>query len=323
MTPTLTIIVPIYNVEAYLHRCLDSIYTQTSSDFEVILVDDGSRDQSRVIAEQFSEKDNRFKYYYKDNGGLSDARNFGITRSSGAFIAFVDGDDYVADRFVELMLRKQAETDSKIVVCDMAYVYDTKFKHSSGGDFDVVNVQDQMEFININNSACNKIYHRSLFDKLQFPKAKLYEDLFVVPILLFQANRVARVDQVLYYYVQREGSIVHRINPNIFDIYEAVHHVKCVLTDQVKNTMEFSNIINHMYIEHGLYLTTIRIKESSSFSDQIKYFRLNIVKLDQYYPQWINDSELNKYSIKQRIIFRLLDLKLWWLVALIYRKRFT
>ena len=323
MTVHLSIIVPIYNVEAYLFKCLDSLAQQTFKDFEVILVDDGSKDQSRQIAKDFAKRDRRFKYHRKQNGGLSDARNYGVDHASGEYLAFVDGDDYIAPNFVELMLYKQKETQAKIVVCDMFYVYESEQKFSAGADFDYVSIQENLQYLNINNSACNKIYHRELFNHRRFPKGKLYEDLFVVPILLFEADCVAHVHEPLYFYIQRRGSIVHQINPKIFDIYDAITHIKETLNGQVEDVKEFQDIIHHMYIEHGLMLTTLRIKESVELEYQAPYFKQNIEKLNECYPNWRKDDQLKQYTMKQRIIFGLLAFGLFDLVSFMFRKRAT
>jgi glycosyltransferase involved in cell wall biosynthesis len=321
MKVMLSIIVPIYNVETYLFKCLYSITNQGSKNFEVILVDDGSTDRSKDLAVRFADNDQRFKYYLKQNGGLSDARNFGIDHSNGEYLAFVDGDDYIASNFVELMLHKQQETQAKIVVCDMIYVHETNQRFSSGGDFDVVNIQENLQYLSINNSACNKIYHRDLFRKNRFPKGKLYEDLFIVPILLFEANRVAHVKESLYFYVQRGGSIVHQINPKMFDIYDAITHLSEELKNKVKEPEILEKLINHMYIEHGLMLTTLRIKDAVDIKNQAHYFKQNIEKLDACYPNWRNDDRLKQYSMKQRIIFTLMSWGLFNPVSYLFRKR--
>jgi glycosyltransferase involved in cell wall biosynthesis len=323
MTIKLSIIVPIYNVEAYLFKCLESITNQTLKEFEVILVDDGSKDQSSVIAQKFVRDDARFKYFFKANGGLSDARNFGIVQAKGEFIAFVDGDDYISEQFVEFMLQKQLETQANIVVCDMAYVYDSETKFSSGGNFSLVYVKDNLQYLNMNNSACNKIYHRELFEQHRFPKGKLYEDLFIVPILLYEANCVAHVEAVLYYYVQRGGSIVHQVNPRIFDIYDAITHLKDSLSPRVNQKESLFSVIHHMYIEHGLYLTTLRIKDSVDIKNQGQYFEQNMKKLEHCYPNWQEDVNLKQYPFKQRVMFTLLALRLYSLVAFLFRKRLS
>ena len=295
-----SIIVPIYNVEQYLGKCIESLIGQTYGDIEILLVNDGSPDESDKVMEEYAARDRRISCLYKENGGLSDARNYGIDHANGEYLMFVDSDDYIALDTIELLVASIKEKDSEIAVCDMEYVYDDHEVYTSGGDFEVLSFSDNHEVVFINNSACNKLFRKSLFDDIRFPKGMWYEDLACIPIVLSKAKRVSKVNKALYFYVQRGGSIAHTINEKIFDIYKAID-----IIGNYYGNHEMDAEIRKLYIEHGLFLTTLRIRESAD--DIIGYWKMNLDKLDEYYPEWRNIRKFSDYGIKQNIIFKLLQ----------------
>lgn len=314
-------IVPIYNVENYIVKCLDSLIHQSYSDFEILLIDDGSTDNSGEIAESYANQYINVKYFKKINGGLSDARNFGIEHARGEYLMFIDSDDYVDVQLLEKLMGKQIQTQADIVACDMLYVYENgRQVVASAGNFDIGSAKDNLTLLKINNSACNKLFRRVLFDNIRFPIGKLYEDLFIVPILLFHANHIALVHEPLYFYLQREGSIVHKNNQRMFHIYEAINNVYIVLKDETKDKHELKRVIDSMYIEHGLHLTTLRIKQNGDFLDRKNFFKLNLEQLDYYHPTWYRDESISRFPIKSRFIFMLLKYRVFWFVALLLKR---
>jgi glycosyltransferase involved in cell wall biosynthesis len=308
-----SIIVPIYNVEKYLNKCIDSLIKQTYNKIEILLVNDGSKDNSNIIMEEYAKQDKRVKCFYKNNGGLSDARNYGLKNSNGEYVMFIDSDDYIALNAVELLVNSIKENSSEIAVCDMSYVYDDHQTYTSGGNFDTLSFNDNHEVIFINNSACNKLFKISLFDDIKFPTGLWYEDLACIPIVLSKAKKVSKINEALYFYVQRGDSIAHTISNKIFDIYQAIK----MISDYYDNH-QLDKEINKLYIEHGLFLTTLRIKDSGD--EVIKYWEMNLEKLDQYYPAWRNIKKFDNYSFKQNIIFKLLQKNKLNLVYKIYNK---
>lgn len=318
----LSIIVPIYNVEKYLAKCLDSLVNQTFLDFEILLVNDGSTDKSLMIANKYRDNyPDLINVYTKINGGLSDARNYGINHAKGEFLAFIDSDDYLDLSMFEKMFESQAQYSSDIVACDMMYVYEDGTQNiSSAGEFDVENPKENLSMIDINNSACNKIFSRSLFETIRFPVGKWYEDLATIPLVIYEANLISHVKEPLYYYLQRTGSIAHTKNAKMFDIYWAIDYIsKFFYRSKDKNML--SPIINKMYIKHGLFLTTLRIKNITNFNDRKVYYKLNINELESKYPGWVSDLSLKTYPIKTRIIFKLFQYRLYVIVALIFREK--
>lgn len=308
-----SIIVPIYNVEKYLAKCIDSLVNQTYRDVEIILVNDGSTDSSEDIVKQYAEKDSRIMALNKVNGGLSDARNYGLKYATGEYCLFIDSDDYLALNAIELCVNKVNESNADIVCFDMIYVYSDHETFASGGDFDLLSFKKDSSAILINNSACNKMFKRTLFDQIQFPKGMWYEDLATIPIILSKADCIAKVNEGLYYYLQREQSIAHTINEKVFDIYKAIKMVEDYFSGANLN-----DEIEKMYIEHGLNLTTLRIKNDAK--DVVRYFKLNNQYLDKYYPAWRKIKKFEEYSMKKKIVFYLLQHDLFMLVKLIYKK---
>jgi glycosyltransferase involved in cell wall biosynthesis len=296
---------------------------QTFQDFQVILVNDGSTDASRTIAlDYFKRYPQLFVLLDKVNGGLSDARNHGIAHATGEYIAFIDSDDYIDSEMFASMLKTAEYEDADIVACDMLYEYeDGTSKYSSAGDFSVGNAKEDLRLIDINNSACNKIFRRSLFVEIRFPKGKLYEDLFIVPILIYRANKLVRVKEAFYHYLQRDGSIVHENNPRMFDIYDALQNINKTLKAEVRDEVELLQIYHAMLIKHGLYLTTLRIKDNGQFANRVTFFKQNMAILESIYPTWFNDKSIQSYPFKTRLLFMLLRYRLFYVVGLLFKRR--
>lgn len=224
--PKFSVIVPIYNVEAYLERCLNSLKNQTFEDFEVLCVNDGSPANEQEIIERFVNEDNRFKGLVKTNGGLSDARNYGIDRAEGEYFVFIDSDDYVDVHLLEKFHQRHLECKSDFVVCDYMQVYASgaepemiRMKEVSG-----TSLKENPELIDaIGNCAWNKCYHRDLFMKtgIRYPKGYLYEDLGTSYSLLAHARHVSFIKEALIYYgVDRPGNISTKVDRRLFHVIE-------------------------------------------------------------------------------------------------------
>lgn len=212
MHELISVIVAVYNIEKYLVDCIESIIHQTYSKLEIILVDDGSTDGSGAICDKYAQNDARIKCLHKRNGGLSDARNYGLSHANGDIISFVDGDDYLDYRFYELLIK-----DMKIYGCDVVECYPMAFKDGTIPTSNYINntiVLTPKEWLTEHNLgtflSCvvwNKLYSKRLFDGIYFPVGKLYEDEATTYKLIYKANKIARNKSALYFYRQRAGSI--------------------------------------------------------------------------------------------------------------------
>ena len=223
-----SIVVPVYKVEKYLSRCVDSLINQTYQNIEIILVDDGSPDKCGEICEKYAEIDNRIKVIHKENGGLSDARNAGIDIATGKYITFVDSDDYVSKNMIVNLMRGIKEGNTEIscirfIMCPDSGV--DRLSETKNATFDTYIKEDFLEKMlyqeEIDNSAWGKLYNRDLFEGVRYPKGKLYEDLATTYKLLHKTDRVAVSHSDDYYYVQQENSIMHmNFNPSKMDAIE-------------------------------------------------------------------------------------------------------
>ncbi len=320
----ISIVVPVYNVAPYLERCIDSLVKQTYEHIEIILVDDGSLDHSFKIMQQAAKQDSRIVCIQKPNGGLSDARNAGFAKSHGEYVMFIDSDDYVAHNMCELMVTSALQKDADVVVCDMEYFYDDgHVSFASGGEFTDMIVSQQPSLIRMNNSACNKLFERSLLDDVDFPLGEWYEDLATIPIILCKARKIAKVNEALYFYYQRSGSIAHSANPKIFDIYNAISRVINYITENIEEPLQsaYRKEMYHAYIIHGLDLTTLRIKDFEDVEMSIEYLRQNMNHLNQAYPTWQSDALVKSASWKKRLIYQLLKNQKWKWVLKLYGKK--
>ena len=208
-----SVIVPIYNSGKYLRKCLLSLAGQTFSKMEVILIDDGSTDLSRYICETFCKEFSSFHYYWKENGGSSDARNMGIQKSQGKYLSFVDSDDYVDKKFIEKLWKKATEEASQLVCCGYYLDRDNKKKkmcYPKSGRIGFVDFWSQiLSGEEIGNFMWNKLFERQLFDEVQFPIGRKYEDKFTLYQLADRCKGISIVAEPLYYYVFREASVVN------------------------------------------------------------------------------------------------------------------
>ena len=211
--PLLSIIVPVYKVENYLPKCIDSILAQTFTDFELILVEDGSPDDCPALCDAAAEKDARVRVIHQKNGGLSAARNAGLDAARGAWIGFVDSDDYIAPEMYEVLHQAVQSTGADLALCDYAEVDEAgkpcppMHVSLSEGELTGQKLLKRASGLMV-QLAWNKLYRRAIFTQLRYPEGKLNEDLFLIPEVCLQIQKAVVVPKALYYYVQRGGSIM-------------------------------------------------------------------------------------------------------------------
>lgn len=210
----ISVIVPIYNVEQYLSRCVDSLLAQTYRDFELILVDDGSPDNCGALCDDYATQDTRVRVIHKPNGGLSDARNAGLRIACGEYIAFVDSDDWVSPEYLEKLLNAVIETDADICECDIIrtateYPQLPDIGPAAAAVYDPETAMEQLIRDSIfHQYVWNKLYKRHVIQDLLFPEGKTNEDEFWTYLAFGRANKVARINSPLYFYFQRSTSIM-------------------------------------------------------------------------------------------------------------------
>lgn len=223
----ISVIVPVYNVEKYLARCIESILTQTYSNFELLLIDDGSTDGSLKICEKYRDQDIRVSCFHKKNGGLSSARNYGLDRMNGSYVTFVDSDDYTGPDYLKILFEMMENGTSEVTIIGVEDFYkDQAPANTPYEDIRTVikgeNIfREMVMFDKFTWSACGKLYKRELFEQRRFPVGALYEDLQMIPYLLCSCNAVScsSVKQY-YYYINRAGSITRSISKTSIRMWE-------------------------------------------------------------------------------------------------------
>lgn len=249
-----SIIVPVYNVEEYLERCIKSILSQTYKNIEILLIDDGSTDSSREICDYYQTVDNRIKVFHKSNGGLSDARNFGIEKSNGDYLTFLDSDDWIDKYYVEKLLLLCQKYDADISICNYLATYN---------EMDVINRNNAEKILLVTNHeamkyfftkyntqftiACAKLYSKSLFNNIRFPYGKLHEDEFTTYKLLYAAKKIVFTEEQLLFYWQRSDGIMGKKEnlKNKIHLVEAFNERLLFFENQGLNK-EYNLLVKHI-----------------------------------------------------------------------------
>lgn len=224
--PQISVIVPVYKVEKYIRKCVESILAQTFTDFELWLVDDGSPDNCGNICDEYAQKDARVKVIHKENGGLSDARNTALDVMNGKYVFFVDSDDWISKDALEIMHSALERTGAKVATGNIVSKYED-------GRETVLYAPTQHERILLGDEmlttlhqpcACNRLYDAELFQTLRYPVGRLYEDAFTYHKILAQIDKMVLVGRNTYYYLIRGGSIMNSAyNIRFTDIVDAVY----------------------------------------------------------------------------------------------------
>lgn len=227
-TSLISVIIPVYNVEKYINRCIESVRNQTYKNLEIILVDDGSTDQSGKICEHYREEDDRIVVIHKENGGLSSARNAGIEHINGRFFMCVDSDDFIEKEMIEILYHNLKMYHADLSVCNYCYFFEngTKKLHGTGNIKGLFSQKKAIELIGLGKdftgSAWGKLYRKEIFGDLRYPHGKLCEDQFVIYHLLLRCKNIYFDGNPFYYYVQRSGSIMsNETSVRMLDVVQA------------------------------------------------------------------------------------------------------
>lgn len=320
MKETISVVVPVYNVESYLERCVKSIVNQTYKNLDIILVDDGSTDHCGYMCDMFESSDNRIRVLHKENGGLSDARNAGIRVAQGEYITFVDSDDYISSNYIDELVRAIEDTDSDMSMVDTRVV-DESSEVNTNPQIGNITVLSKKEAIkrtlhnNLRQSAWGKLYRRSVFKNVLFPVGMLYEDLAIVFNLLDQVSTIARSDAKLYTYVVRPGSIMQsRFNPKQYESLQvaddAAEFIKC-------NYPEFA--IEAEGKKVYTYFTVLK-NMSGPIGENEEIKKELIKRIKKNARQLVFSRDINK-TLKLRIICVCMSERLYyWAESLLYKE---
>ena len=287
-----SVIVPVYKVEQYISKCLDSLVNQTLEDMEIIVVNDGSPDNSEKIIKDYAKKYKNIKYLKKENGGLSSARNFGLKHATGEYIGFVDSDDYVDKRMYQMMYEKAIEASADLVVCDLNYVYEDKEEKAySNIKTDTTDIKSIMN--NIYPAAWNKLYKKELFDnEVYFKEGVWYEDVEFIYRLLPYVNKIGVVHEHFYKYIQRENSIIRTIDKRL---YNYIDNWNGILEFYKKRDLyiSYEKELEYSYVRY-LYATFIKQACKYDYENYLKAVDEAIKNVKNSFPKY----RKNKYFYK-------------------------
>jgi glycosyltransferase involved in cell wall biosynthesis len=317
----LSIIVPVYNTEKYINKCIDSILNQTFEDFEIILVDDGSPDKCGEICDQYAKQDMRVKVIHKKNGGLADARNAGIEIAKGDFIGFVDSDDYIKKDMYSEMLAAIGEYKVKIVTCG-------RFDVSNGVTTEafVINkpikmtaeeaIGNILTWNGLDSSCCDKIFEKSLFQEIRFPLGRVNEDIFIMYRLIDKAKTIVHIGSPKYYYVHRENSIT----TNSFSVKKLDFPI---VTSEILNYMKnnYPNLVEEamfFYFSSHIYILNILINEEKEKQYEVE-FNKSYLEIRKNSLKFLKNKYINKKN-KIKILLMIVGEKLFVNVMKMYNK---
>lgn len=294
--PKVSVVVPIYNVEKYIKKCMDSLVNQTLQEIQIIFVNDGSTDESGNIAKEYASKYlNKIIYLEKENGGLSDARNFGMRYAEGEYIAFLDSDDYVENTMYEEMYNKALQENSDYVECDFLWEYPDKTKKDKRNSY---NNKKEM-LTNVRVVAWNKLIKREILEKnnISFPKGLRYEDIEFTYKLIPYLNKVSYVDKEFVHYVQRNNSIANVQNERTAEVFTIFDNI--IKYYQEKNFYEeYKEELEYSYSRILLCSSLKRICKIKDSKTRKKLIEETFEKLYQQFPLWKENKILNNRSIK-------------------------
>ena len=310
----ISVIVPVYNVEQYLRKCIDSIISQTYKNLEIILVDDGSKDNSGKICDEYENKDERIKVIHKKNGGLSDTRNIGLDIAKGDFISFIDSDDIVENDFFEYLIGLQKKYNSDITECNFVKVYEEKLKDFAfpKNSYHSIVVTDSYgalknytsfdDDISTNSVVVwNKIYKKELFEKVRFPVGKTHEDQYTMYKLLAQVNIFVTSSEAKYGYFQRADSIINKkFNEDRLSVFDAYDEVIEFLHQ--KNYTELEEKFQRRYLQTIIDFTDITSKLEKT---EKKNFNRKLIELFENRYEKTENFVKNSDIYKDRLRFYL------------------
>lgn len=265
----ISIIVPVYNVENYIEKCIVSIINQTYKNIEILLIDDGSTDKSGDICKKWSSKDNRIKYFYKKNSGVCSARNRGLEEAQGAYIGFVDADDWISPIMYERLYFLLIKYSCSLSICGRTRVIKEKcFEYPSTGVHYFPNGNIEMKYLSCQydlNICMNKLYHKDIFKSLRFPTNMTYaEDLYIVPDILSHTNGIVYTAEGLYYYLERGNSASFSFNEKkAWNDIEAKNKFLLYLKKEKINSKIAFDWLFGAYVKGTLYIKDKRSVKSS------------------------------------------------------------
>ena len=287
-----SVIVPFYNVEEYIEKCLETLVKQTLEEIEIILVNDGSKDGSSKIAKKYQKMyPNKVVYLEKENGGLSDARNYGIPYAKGEYIAFLDSDDYVEKDMYSQMYEIAKKENSDMVECNFYWEYEDSKKEDIGKTYEQKN--EMLEKIRV--VAWNKLIKREILEKTQikFPKGYYYEDVEFTYKLIPYLNKVSFLKKPCVHYIQRQGSISNFQNERTKEIFDVLDHVIEYYKEN-KIYEEYKEELEYIYARYAFCSSLKRIVMIKNKEIRERLLKETWEKVNKQFPKWKKNKILKR-----------------------------
>ena len=317
----LSIIVPVYGVEKYIDKCLNSLVKQSLKEIEIIVVNDGTKDNSQKIIDKYVKKyPDKIKSYIKENGGQGSARNYGLKKATGEYIGYVDSDDFVEKDMYKKLYNKAKENNYDIVVCGN-YNVSEDYQNKNIDAF-INNYNTDLENIFFGKMAVwNKIYKRDILikNKLEFKEKVWYEDLAFTLKAIMNSNTFAFIDEPLYDYLIREGSTMNNSNvKRNLEILEAFNDILSYIQHNKKE--EYFSKIEFLAIDHIYISAIVRVLKAEA-DDKVKRETINklIDYMNKKFPNYENNKYINTLSKNRKIIYKLINIKMYGLINLIFK----
>lgn len=317
----LSIIVPVYGVEKYIDKCLNSLVKQSLKEIEIIVVNDGTKDNSQKIVDKYVKKyPDKIKSYIKENGGQGSARNYGLKKATGEYIGYVDSDDFVEKDMYKKLYNKAKENNYDIVVCGN-YNVSEDYQNKNIDAF-INNYNTDLENIFFGKMAVwNKIYKRDILikNKLEFKEKVWYEDLAFTLKAIMNSNTFAFIDEPLYDYLIREGSTMNNSNvKRNLEILDAFNDILSYIQHNKKE--EYFSKIEFLAIDHIYISAIVRVLKAEA-DDKVKRETINklIDYMNKKFPNYKNNKYINTLSKNRKIIYKLINIKMYGLINLIFK----
>lgn len=316
-----SVIVPVYGVEKYIDKCLNSLVKQSLKEIEIIVVNDGTKDNSQKIIDKYVKKyPDKIKSYIKENGGQGSARNYGLKKASGEYIGYVDSDDFVEKDMYKKLYNKAKENNYDIVVCGN-YNVSEDYQNKNIDAF-INNYNTDLENIFFGKMAVwNKIYKRDILikNKLEFKEKVWYEDLAFTLKAIMNSNTFAFIDEPLYDYLIREGSTMNNSNvQRNLEILDAFNDILSYIQHNKKE--EYFSKIEFLAIDHIYISAIVRVLKAEA-DDKVKRETINklIDYMNKKFPNYKNNKYINTLSKNRKIIYKLINIKMYGLINLIFK----
>ena len=289
-----SVIIPAYNTEEYMSQCLESILAQTLQEIEILVVDDGSTDQTLKVLKDYEERyPEKVRVFHKENGGQASARNLALTYARGEFLGFVDSDDWISPEMYEEMYDKAVEEEADIVICDMVDHYpDREIYHHSSSFADKFTVTP---------SACNKIFRRTFADGITFPVGLWYEDFEYTTKQLMKTDKISVIHKGFYHCHCREVSTMNNNNSQKNkDMLSVIEHLETFVSENGWKD-RYADVLQYIHLEHILITTINRLEcmENTEKREVINFLRKAVL---QRYPKFYKSSVLKKLPRNRQIV---------------------